>query len=233
MLALPLALAAAPAHATNLVVNGGFETLTSGPGQLGYNTEATGWTTSGYNFVFAPGTADVGGSTGSYGAMSLWGSNNGGVNTIPASSPDGGNFLGADGAYEVGAITQTISGLVAGQQYAVSFWWAGAQQNGYNGVTTEQWQVSLGSETHATAVYTDASHGFSGWMQQSFTYTATASSEVLSFLAAGTPSGEPPFSLLDGVSLNVAVPEPASLSLLAVGIAALGGLHRYRRRNRS
>ena len=56
-----------------------------------------------------------------------------------------------------------------------------------------------------------------------FTYTATAASEVLSFLATGTPSGVPPFALLDGVTLN-SVPEPGSLALLGIGLIALAAV---------
>ena len=56
-LAALLAAGAAQAGASELVTNGGFETLTNGPGQLGYRTTATGWATTGYNFVCAAGPA--------------------------------------------------------------------------------------------------------------------------------------------------------------------------------
>ena len=211
-------LGAADARATNMLTNGSFETLTSGAGQLGYNTNATGWTTNGYNFVYTAGIADTTGANGNSGNVKLWGPNDGSANGLPASSPDGGNFVAADGAYQVGAITQTVAGLIVGQRYAVSFWWAGAQQQGFDGITTEQWQVSLGGQTLSTAIVTDPNHGFTGWQYTTLTFTATSASEALSFLAAGTPSGEPPFSLLDGVTMS-AVPEPSSSALFLTGLA--------------
>ena len=223
--------ASTAAQATNLVVNGSFETLTNGPGQLGYNTDAAGWTvSSGYQFVYASGTADTTGDTGQYGFIGLWGPNNGGApsNALPASSPDGGNFLAADGAYEVQPLTQTINGLVAGDKYNVSFYWGGAQQSGYYSDTTEEFDVSLGGETHHTATVSNIAQGFTGWQHQTFTYTATGTSEVLSFLAHGTPGGQPPFSVLDGVSLN-AVPEPATWAMMLVGVAGMGAIARRRR----
>ncbi len=89
----------------------------------------------------------------------------------------------------------------------------------YDGPTTEQWQVSFGSQTQSTPVANNDSHGFTGWMYQTFNFTTDSTSDVLSFLAVGTPTGLPPFSLLDGVTVN-AVPEPTSLTLL--GLALLG-----------
>ena len=74
-----------------------------------------------------------------------------------------------------------------GETYAVTFEWAGAQQEGFDGLNTEQLEVSLGSQNQFTTVYDNAIHGFSGWMPQTFYFTADATSEVLSFLAIGTP----------------------------------------------
>jgi len=67
-----LALALSAQAQQNLVTNGSFEDTTNGPGQLGYNTNEVGWTTTGYNFVFAYGTGDTTGSNGQYGNVSFW-----------------------------------------------------------------------------------------------------------------------------------------------------------------
>lgn len=230
---------AAPSWAsTNFVTNGSFELTTAGGGQLGFNTNATDWTNlpdgagdPGYNFLFTPGSADTTGQTGVFGNLELWGPGSGSANGLPATSPDGGNYVAADGAFEIGAIQQTIAGLTIGQTYALSFWWAGAQQTAHDGPNTEQWQVSLGDLTQSTAVVDNISHGFTGWQLQTFDFVADQVNPVLSFLAIGTPNGEPPFSLLDGVSLE-AVPEPATFALIGLGLMAIPLAGRLRRKRR-
>ena len=232
--ALALSLLAFSAQAAQFVTNGGFETTTHGAGQLGYNTNATGWSvpapSGSYTFLFTPGSADTTGVNGQYGNLGLWGPGNGSVNGLPASSPAGGNYVAEDGAFQVGAISQTINGLVVGQSYSLSFWFAGAQQKGFSGATTEGFQVSLGGVTHDTAILNNATHGFTGWKQETFNYTAASATEVLSFLAVGTPNGEPPFSLLDGVSLTgpaaTTTPLPAALFFVAPALAGVFGFSR-------
>jgi hypothetical protein len=226
------AVASSSAQATNLVVNGGFETTTGGPGQLGYNTDLPGWTylapSNNYDFVFAPGTADTTGSSGEFGNLALWGSNNGGSSVWPATSPDGGNFLAVDSSFQnVGSIGQTLNGLTVGKQYTVSFYDAAAQQQGYDGPTNDQWKVVFGGQTQLATAFNLPNHGFSGWVKESLTFTATASSQALQFFATGGPQGLPPFALLDGVSVQAAnstsVPEPSPVfSLGALIVLGLG-----------
>jgi hypothetical protein len=81
----------------------------------------------------------------------------------------------------------------------------------------------------------NVNHGFSGWQLQTFDFTANSTSELLSFLAVGTPTGVPPFALLDGVSLTAdtvgteSAPEPGSVVLLVGGLMGLMGVCRLRR----
>ena len=96
------------------------------------------------------------------------------------------------------------------------------------GPTTEYLAVSLGGQTQNTALVSGATHYFTGWMQVSQTFTATSTSEVLTFLSVGTPGGSPPTALLDGVSLTVAVPESSTWVMMLVGFSAVGAAVRRR-----
>jgi hypothetical protein len=83
-----------------------------------------------------------------------------------------------------------------------------------------------------TAVLTNPFQGFQPWREQDFTFVPTSTTEVLSFLAIGTPAtgapnAGPPFVLVDGgVSL---VPEPATWPVLGISLVAIAGVV-YRRR---
>ena len=235
----------APSAAPAGFTNGSFETFTNSanPGvasQLGNSgtggySSLAGWTIGSgtYGFLMASGAADT---TGSYSpqfnsTFRLWGSNDGGVATLPASSPDRGNYLALDGAsgYRGTGISQTITGLTVGQQYLVTFDWASGQQYNFNGATNESLQVSLGNQTQTTATVQNVSHGFTDWVEQSFVFTADATSSTLNFLAMSTSGGLPPIVLLDGVTFN-AVPEPASLALVGLGLGVATLTHRLRRK---
>jgi PEP-CTERM motif len=214
------------AHADPVIDNGNFSQIsTNSSSQFGTgfpSQTVTGWTTSGYNFVFLPGTATTG-ANGGLGTVALY---------APAdSSPAGGNFLALDGDPGFsGAVSQTISGLTPGQATTISFLYAGAQQTGFSGASQQTLDVSLGGQTLDTTTLSVASEGFSGWEEANLTFDPTSTSEVLSFLAVGTPSGVPPFTLLSDVSISTAspVPEPGSLALLSTGLIGLSGFVRSR-----
>ncbi len=169
----------------------------------------------------------------------LWGAANGGVGQDgqvgdafngygPLGANDPNNFLIADGDYHKDAIYQTINNLVVGDHYSVTFDWAAGQWSKNTGATTEQWQVSLGNSVGYTNVVSLNSKSFSGWMPATLNFTATSTSEALSFFALGTPSGMPPMLLLDDVAM-FDTPEPAALATLLIGVASLGFMTRRRR----
>lgn len=154
-------------------------------------------------------------------------------NTMPATSPDGGNFVAADGDpdYNV-SFSQTITGLTPGDSYLLAFYQAAAQEVGLSGATTEYWQVTLGTETLTSTVMNNPSEGFTPWNLQDLVFQATSATEVLTFLSVGTPSGEPPIALLDGVSLEQTAPEPSGLALVCAGVLGLFAVRRHRQRRR-
>jgi hypothetical protein len=226
------------AFAAPSIMNGGFESVTNGPGFIGPagTTNATGWTAgSGFGAIVPAGTADTTGIVLGGTPYYIWGpgANGGGVsNGLTASSPTGGNFLSSDADPMTAVmISQTLSGLTVGASYTLIFDYAAAQYRSttpgqfQDGPSTSGWNVNFGTDVFQTAALSIGTHGFSGWQRASFTHTATSATEVLSFMAFGAPQGVPPAALLDGISLSENqsnVPVPATALLFAIGgIASL------------
>jgi hypothetical protein len=235
--------AGVPAKA-NLVQNGSFEiTDLSSPGgyfcQTGLTcvSNVTDWTSNCniFLFIFGCGTNTTELSVLFPNTDGFAYNGNTGLGGTIANSPDGGNFVADDGEVGFGApFWQTINGLVPGTLYTLSFDQAAAQQLGSSGPTTEQWEVTFGSSTQDSALMSTPSQGFSPWNLQTMTFEATSTSEVLTFLAVGTPYGAPPVSLIDGISLTP-TPEPSSLYLAftTVLILGFGANYKVRRKRRS
>lgn len=204
------------ANGANLVTNGSFEADTT-VGQVAVHATITPWTVGApqngfqtHAFVFiVNGNADSSGfpSENSPPNIKLWGPSNG-VNNGFTISPDGGAMLGLSGDYAKGTVSQTISGLTVGNTYDLKFDWAGSQMEGFSGATTQKLSITFGSDTVETVSQPVPSKGFTGWLSASFTFTATSTTQTLSFTASGSPTGLAPFLLLDGVSLAGSAPPP-------------------------
>jgi hypothetical protein len=160
----------------------------------------------------------------------LYGPDNHVMNGLPDTSPAGGNFVGLNAGINASPLSQVISGLQVGKSYVLTFDYAFAQGFGGKNVSSnDSIGVSLLGQTFVTTpTVTLPAKGFSGWTTASFKFTDTGGSDVLSFLANGT-SGAPPYALLDGVSLNSGVPEPAAWAMMLLGIGALGACARRNR----
>jgi hypothetical protein len=231
--AAALTAAATTAGAANLVQNGGFESTTNTQSTLmsGTNTSVTDWDSEGTFVILAfPNQID---DEGILGGFALAGPANGSANGITG-SPDGGNFMAfdSDPAFH-GTFSQTINGLVAGQTYALSFYAGGGEEVGGNTPTTTAFTVSLGSDSFTTPTISTPAAGFSPWQLETTSFVASSSSELLSFLATGGPGGEPPYALLDGVTLTgatAAVPEPAAWAMMLAAVGGIGFMARRRRR---
>jgi hypothetical protein len=220
-----------PAHA-NLVTNGSFESTSLNTSGLIQGGDVTGWSTapSGSNIMTCliyKGQNSLCGPTFLYPGStpaSFW------VN--PGESPDGGNAVVGDANPSNSvALTQSISGLTPGTSYTLSFYQASASEYNNGDSSTEDWQVSLGSQTENSATMNTSAEGVTPWTLQTLTFTATSATETLSFLAGGTPVGGPPMALLDGVDLEVAVPEPASVALFGLSVLGLLGVCKSRMRS--
>lgn len=221
------------AHA-NLIKNGGFEAdvinhSVRAEGKIINNNgvRINDWTSSegngnsgGYNFLMNSTNAHLNG-----GAMQLQGS---GDNFFK--SPSGGNFFASDPDWFPGTLSQKVDGLSIGTKYLLTFEFALAQQAGWNGANNgDFWQVGFGDENQNSKKLSIPSQGFSGWDTAAMYFTATSTSEILSFLAHKTTAGGPPFMLLDNIQLTADVPEPATWTLMLAGLCMVGFLARRRR----
>jgi hypothetical protein len=223
----------------NLVANGEFSLFTSGGPNALINCGGLGcavlqnWTnTRAFTAVYGPNAAELIGAIGASSPTFIWGPKNGAPNNFTDQSPNQmnnsvANFLSSDSDPNIsGTLTQTINGLVPGDQYVLSYFWAAGQYTDVTGPTFSGWTVTLGSQrlvdgTIGSGLFASIpSQGFSGWNPESVTFTYNGSGNILSFLAVGSPTGLPPVALLDSVSL-VAAPEPASPSLLGLGLLGL------------
>ena len=184
--------------ATNLIVNGSFETPNVGTNWANFaNGAVLGWNdTSGSDGIEIDYSPVIGG---------------------PAY--DGNQSLEVD-ATTFDTVSQTVNGLTVGQKYLL-FWAYGDRPTS----GPQQLDAYFGGNLVTIDADTPATDGNSSlvWFPQSFTITATSTSEVLSFAAVDV-GGLPSYgNEIDAVSLGE-IPEPATLLLLAPGLIGLLGL---------
>ena len=184
-----------------------------------------------YFFLFHPqsgttsgASADNSGAVGFFGSLKLWGPGTGSNNGLTL-SPNGSAFIGADPAFENGAISQTLTGLTVGKALTITFDYAGAQQFNRTAATSEGWAVSLGGATQDTALLSNASRGLHRLARGGVHLpTPTWLVRGLIILVDRLWGRPPPFALLDGGRARREQPsrELSTWAMMALGFAGLG-----------
>jgi hypothetical protein len=196
------ALLLADAQATELLVNGSFESPQVSYSRYGAGSTAiTGWTTvlSGVE-AFSPSALGFGAAADGLMVVDL-----------------------ANYTFSAGGLEQTVA-TVPGQAYDVGFFAGNSLSSGRTG--TGIVKVTIDGTTTLqfdTAVATSATLA---WAARSFSFVATDDATTIRFW--NDQNANQYFALLDGVGVTAAVPEPATWALLGVGAALL--LSRTQRR---
>ncbi|MCB1935041.1 MAG: DUF642 domain-containing protein [Nitrosomonas sp.] len=188
----------------NLIVNGSFEDdpfTANGNYQLGLtSSDVTGW--------------DIPNSNGTY----PWGLQDG---AFGAFTPYGSQFV-VLGLWSSGfeySIQQTMSGLIVGETYHLSF--AIASEQG----CCSQAEVSFldGSSTSAQVFNAPSSGNFwTDWGERSMDFVATSNTVTLQFKNVNVSSTNGYDLGLDNVIVEqVSIPEPTSIALLGLGLIIL------------
>ncbi len=186
--------ATASAAGPNLIVDGSFEAVSQGAGTWSLTTDAPWVTTA----VSNNSTVGLEVRNNAVGAAKL-----------------GNNYIELDGN-ENDKISQSFA-TVVGQTYNVSFWFSDR-----TGVAagSEGWALSVGSLVAAVNGGGFNTSGGNQW--QLFTGSFKATSTTTTFALSGTGTSDSYGTSIDGISVASAVPEPATLGLLAAGLAVIG-----------
>jgi hypothetical protein len=202
----------------NLITNGGFETPTVPVG--GFTTFASGSSgITGWTVVGAAGGVGVVNGTFSQGCC-----------TFPAE--DGVQWLDLTGlSVNSNEGVQQVVATTPGTNYTLTFWVGNIDDpSGVFGTTSTVKVLvgGIGGTLMDTATNSSTTLGTQIWQQFTTSFTATGSSTTLDFIN-GDP-GTDNSNGLDNVVLTASsgVPEPGTLSLLALGVIGVGLFRRMR-----
>lgn len=186
--------------------NGSFEagvSLTNYLALPGDSTAITGWT--------------VGGSSSNTNVIDYIGSY--------WTAQDGSRSIDLDGFNTAGSIFQAFDTAI-GQAYRVDFWLAG---NPDSGAAVKSVQVAAaGTSADYSFDTTGRTKSAMGWVMESFSFIASATSTTLSFTSLCT-TGCSWGPAIDNVSVT-AVPEASTYAMLLAGLGLMGFLGRRRMR---